>query len=540
MSFYQQLSALGASKRVLNWVDRDNIHKDAFLALTRDTFLQVRKMGVGSWGNILMLQTALGEGPKPEPLTFNPLSRAHLLAFAPLITFPLSARAAGALEAMGCRCLYEAMGISPRRLMDLPNMGVQSLAVINKLLASLHPDFYMGSTPFLIEPQSLSDILTSKGKAIHTAASTYLRHRITTQGAYTLEGILTWIVSRHHPGQVPYLDARLGLTDGVFRTLQAAGELGGVTRECVRQIEYKCMSLLSQYAPCLDIVTEVLASTREQLPMTVTQWQSHLQQQGYTALPNFPPETFNIILAHLGEAPIPVTRLGTDSWMGDEGTEFKDDITSLLRAAFHGSAGCAVLQDAGTIHQGVYSIPREAVLQVCRRRRFLICNHHQSLYLFRPENFYITATKKLLSVAKRASYARIKDRLLTHPRITHVPPFEPFMDLMRHTGIKVEGDICSMDDLRPEDCLSPVELEIYTFSQALPNVFKVNDLIAAVLQDIKVSAATLAQYLYYAPFIGRIPGTSYRYLLDRGPTTAEVEATILGDGHLPICSRIST
>lgn len=227
--------------------------------------------------------------------------------------------------------------------------------------------------------------------------------------------------------KVRVLGLRLGWTDGQVRTLQAVGDIDGVTRERIRQIEFRAQKVLagrSVYAPRLE---EALEVARRCAPCYGQQLAEALRAQGLTTQA-WPPSTLISAAVFLG---IPhglhVRSLGADEYMASAATnsDIPDQVFSVARSIAR-SEGAACLKDIAfrlSEEHGRWISLRDvqAVVKASPEVQWLDEEKGWLWFGEQAQNRVLNHVRKILCVARRISIDELYEGLIRSYRMDDEP-----------------------------------------------------------------------------------------------------------------------
>lgn len=199
----------------------------------------------------------------------------------PVDDLPLSTRARNCLRRAGIATIGELVGWTPEGLLRIAGFGTGCLAEVTSLLRER--GLALASAPVEAPSSGLVAIAGTRGSRRARPPEPAVIDDTALEQAF--EHLLAW--AGVPPSRRPALAARLGWPDGNRRTLQEAGDMVGVTRERVRQIERR-FEERSRGRAQLPVLERALAAVAQQVPTTAEKVTRVLLDEGLSRGPVHP------------------------------------------------------------------------------------------------------------------------------------------------------------------------------------------------------------------------------------------------------------
>ncbi len=180
----------------------------------------------------------------------------------PVDDLPLSTRARNCLRRARIATIGELVGWTPEDLLRIPGFGMGCLEEVGSVLHDR--GLALASPPVKAPSSGLVVIAGARGPRKAPSPEPAVIDDTVLEQAF--DHLLAW--AKVPPARRPALAARLGWPDGTRRTLQDAGDMVGVTRERVRQIERRFEERARGRAR-LPVLERALAAVAQHVPTTI-------------------------------------------------------------------------------------------------------------------------------------------------------------------------------------------------------------------------------------------------------------------------------
>ena len=316
-----------------------------------------------------------------------------------------------------------------------------------------------------------------------------------------------------NPLHVDAMMARFGWHDGPIFTLEQAGEISGVTRERIRQIEKKIKSAFADvtYFPMLDKAISLVNEFANESGGDPTETlvadkilSEKVLPEGIKSAADIFGRTIEFEITDRGGA---VFGIGSS----EVNNKIIGSLSDIDHVASVEEFAERVIQERSTrgIHQDI-SLKSLQNWITAHESSVWLDSERQWFWVHQKEgrNAYVNIARKILAVAKKTTVRALREGMIRDRRRrakVELPPTHALVGLLCQSGFTVEdGLVQSENPLIVEEELGQIESTMFDVLRNADNVMGLYEFQDECVRKLGMNLSSFYSYLTYSPIIERI------------------------------------